>query len=374
MDNSFFIIDSFVAMVLGSILAGVLIPRILLISFRKKLFDDADERKIHNSTVPRLGGIAFGPVILFTIFFIGGFNMTIYPGEAFEKDALEQIVVLSGMICSSILVYLVGIADDLVGVRYQAKFLVQVVAAVLLVLSGLWISDMHGIFGVESVPEYIGYPLTVFFVVFVINAVNLIDGIDGLASGLTMVALMVFGISFITGGDFVFALICFATLGVLLPFFYFNVFGKVQNRKKIFMGDTGSLTIGLILSASALRIIAGEGDNVVGGENLAVVAFSPLIVPCFDVVRVVCIRIKAKKRVFLPDRNHIHHRLLQAGMTQHSALITIVTFSLMLTCLNIVASNFVNVNILLVSNVLIYFILSMSLSRYIGNVKHNFKE
>lgn len=372
MDIWFYILDSSVAMLLSCILAGVLIPRILLISFRKKLFDEVDsERKIHCSAVPRLGGIAFGPVILFSIFFIAGFNISVFPGESFCDMAFGEIVILSGILCASLLVYLVGIADDLVRVNFYAKFVVQIIAACLLVASGLWISNLHGLFGINELPRYIGYPLTVVFVVFVVNSINLIDGIDGLASCLSMVALFLYGISFVVYGNILFSLICFTSVGVLIPFFYFNVFGDPSKKKKIFMGDTGSLTIGLIISAVILRIIIDSEMEEEGIGNLTVKALSPVIVPCFDVVRVIFVRIKEKKKLFLPDNNHIHHRLLQAGLTQHAALITIVTVSLILTSINIIASNFINVNILLAFDVIIYCFLSIAISNQIFILRKN---
>ena len=372
MDIWFYILDSSVAMLLSCILAGVLIPRILLISFRKKLFDEVDsERKIHCSAVPRLGGIAFGPVILFSIFFIAGFNISVFPGESFRDMAFGEIVILSGILCASLLLYLVGIADDLVRVNFYAKFVVQIIAACLLVASGLWISNLHGLFGINELPRYIGYPLTVVFVVFVVNSINLIDGIDGLASCLSMVALFLYGISFVVYGNILFSLICFTSVGVLIPFLYFNVFGDPSKKKKIFMGDTGSLTIGLIISAVILRIIIDSEMEEEGIGNLTVKALSPVIVPCFDVVRVIFVRIKEKKKLFLPDNNHIHHRLLQAGLTQHAALITIVTVSLILTSINIIASNFINVNILLAFDVIIYCFLSIAISNQIFILRKN---
>lgn len=372
MDNWFYILDSSVAMLLSCILAGVLIPRILLISFRKKLFDEVDsERKIHCGAIPRLGGIAFGPVILFSIFFIAGFNISVFPGESFRDMAFGEIVILSGILCASLLVYLVGIADDLVRVNFYAKFVVQIIAACLLVASGLWISNLHGLFGINELPKFIGYPLTIVFVVFVVNSINLIDGIDGLASCLSMVALFVYGISFVVYGNILFSLICFTSVGVLIPFFYFNVFGDPSKKKKIFMGDTGSLTIGLIISAVILRIIIDSEMEEEGIGNLIVKALSPVIVPCFDVVRVIFVRIKEKKKLFLPDNNHIHHRLLQAGLTQHAALITIVTVSLILTSINIIASNFINVNILLAFDVIIYCFLSIAISNQIFILRKN---
>ncbi|MDY5999357.1 MAG: MraY family glycosyltransferase [Candidatus Limisoma sp.] len=352
------------AVLLSCLLAGILIPQILLISFRKKLFDVSDERKIHSSTVPRLGGIAFGPVILFSVMFILALNMLlnkVHIISVSEQDSIQ----MSLFICSGILLYLVGIADDLIGVRYRAKFIVQIVCGIMFVASGLWFSDLFGLLGISGMPVYVGYPLTVLMVVFFINSINLIDGIDGLASGLTAVALLVYGFVFLKVGDFIFALIAFSAFGVLLPFFYYNVFGNVQKRKKIFMGDTGSLTIGIIVSAMTLRLMSADEGLAEMDINPVIVAFTPLIVPSFDVFRVVMLRFRNHTNLFLPDKNHIHHKLLAAGMNQHSALISIVSFSLLLTLSNIALDSYVNINILLVADVLIFTIANIIISKFI---------
>ncbi|MDD6622321.1 MAG: MraY family glycosyltransferase [Bacteroidales bacterium] len=352
------------AVLLSCLLAGILIPQILLISFRKKLFDIPDERKIHSSTVPRLGGIAFGPVILFSVMFIIALNMLLDDVQIFPVSWQDSIQVAL-FICSCILLYLVGIADDLIGVRYRAKFIVQIVCGISFVASGLWLFDFHGLLGIGQIPAFVGYPLTVLMVVFFINAINLIDGIDGLASGLSAVALFVYGFVFLTVDDYIFALIAFSAFGVLLPFFYFNVFGNVKKRKKIFMGDTGSLTIGIILSAMTLRLMSADEGLVEMEINSALVAFTPLIVPSFDVFRVVLLRLRNHTNLFLPDKNHIHHKLLAAGMSQHSALISIVSFSLLLTLSNIALDSYVNINILLVADVLIYTVANILISKFI---------
>ena len=171
-------------------------------------------------------------------------------------------------------------ADDLVGVRYRAKFVIQIFCAVLLIAGGLWLHGLCGVLFVDRLVWWIGIPLTIVVIVYIVNAINLIDGIDGLASGLSSAALIIYGIGFFMYGQYLFAMISFATLGVLVPFFYYNVFGDVNKRKKIFMGDTGSLTIGLILSFLSLELyrVSSLGCEVYG-TNAFILAFSPLLIP-----------------------------------------------------------------------------------------------
>lgn len=350
--------------------AGILIPQILLIAFRKKLFDEPDERKIHRNLVPRLGGIAFNPVILFSILFVIGVNIVLGNGQIILISLREVEPLLFGF-CAMLVLYLVGMADDLIGVRYRAKFFIQILCAVMLIVGGIWIDDFHGILWLSDIPAVVGMPFTVVVMVFIINAINLIDGIDGLASGLSAIASLIYGVAFFIIGDYLYALLSFATLGVLIPFFYFNVFGDAEKRKKIFMGDTGSLTIGIILSMLSIKISMYPSDECIGHANPMVIAFTPLFVPCFDVVRVYLRRIRNGRNPFLPDKTHIHHKLLAIGMHQRVAMVTLVTGNFLLVLANIFLSRYLNVNLLLIIDTLLWIIVNIWLSRRAGKIKES---
>lgn len=211
--------------------SGILIPQILLISFRKQLFDQPDERKIHQGIVPRLGGIAFKPVIFFTVALMLGVSQLLGYGYMMEDFTLE-VRSIAFSFCCIILLYLVGIADDLIGIRYKAKFIVQIICGLMIIAGGMYIDNLHGLLGIHGLPVWIGYPLTVLVIVFIINSINLIDGIDGLASGLCEVATLFYGVVFFLLHEYIYAILSFATLGVLVPFFYYNVFGDANKQKK----------------------------------------------------------------------------------------------------------------------------------------------
>ena len=154
-----------------------IIPRILLLSFKKHLFDMPDERKVHKGIIPRLGGVSFFPAVIFTLSLMIGLNR-IYGEELFPSIiGVSDTSVLSFGLSSLLLLYLTGITDDLIGVRYRQKFIVQIFCAILLVSSGLWINNLYGIFGIYELPPVVGLPFTVFTIVFITNAINLIDGI-----------------------------------------------------------------------------------------------------------------------------------------------------------------------------------------------------
>lgn len=345
---------------------GFLIPQILLIAFKKQLFDLPDERKVHTLPVPRLGGLAFLPVILFTVLLSFGFGMLTYSSWAFQIP-IDTITECMFLACGALSLYIVGIADDLIGVRYMAKFIVQIFAAALLVIANLILNDMHGLFGLETINIVVAIFLTILLIVFITNAINLIDGIDGLASGLSTIACLVYCIFFYQNGLYLFSQISICLMGALVTFFLYNVFGDPKRHKKIFMGDTGALTVGIILSAMSLRL-CNEVDSP-GQYNYAVIAFSPLLVPCMDVVRVYMHRIRNRTNPFLPDKNHIHHKLLAAGLHQRTAMISIISFSAVLSSLNIWLSTYLNITILLAIDVVIWVILNIWLSSRIKKRK-----
>ena len=345
------------------IVTGVLIPQILLIAFRKQLFDVPDERKIHQGVVPRLGGIAFVPAIFLSIAFIAGINALFYDSSVFDELARVPQQLCFGL-CTLMIMYLVGMADDLIGVRYRAKFFAQIISGILIAMSGLMVDDMHGFLLMTQLPLPLAWAITVLAFVLVVNAVNLIDGIDGLASGLCGIALLFYGIVFFAVGEMVFSLIAFAAFGTLVPFFYYNVFGEAKVGKKIFMGDTGALTTGSILAILMVKMCMIPRINIVD-MNPIVLAYSPLIVPCFDVVRVYIHRVRAGRNPFLPDKCHIHHKLLALGIRQRTAMPVILLMSAVFIAFNVALSQLINSTIIMVIDVVVFVLINMWLTRMI---------
>lgn len=339
MENLYIIIAAFITAV---ILGRIIIPNILVISMRKRLFDEPDARKIHKRPIPRLGGVTFFPVIVFTLctftaihLFKGHFVYNIIT----LNTAREMLFLISGLT----LLYIVGIADDLIGVRYRKKFVVQIISAAMFPIAGLYINSFYGLFGINEIDPIIGIPFTMLLVVFITNAINLIDGIDGLASGLSMVALVVFGVIFVHFQSWLYALLAFVSVGVIIPFFSYNVFGNADRGRKIFMGDTGSLTLGYILSFFVIRFCMHEPNSMMQVQGSPVlIAFSVLMVPCLDVVRVVLRRARNRKPLFLPDKTHIHHKFLAMGFSPRRALITIQIMSACFCAFTMGALDFMN--------------------------------
>ena len=356
MANLYIIISAFVSAV---ILGRIIIPNILIISLRKRLFDVPDERKVHKRPIPRLGGVTFFPVILFSLcVFTAVRLMTGHgPAETSTTDLVCEFLFLTGGLT---LLYIVGIADDLIGVRYRKKFLVQIISAAMFPLSGLYINNFYGLFGIYLIPAEVGIPLTMLLVVFITNAINLIDGIDGLASGLSMVALLVFGVLFVHFRMWSYAMLAFVTVGVIIPFFSYNVFGSADLGRKIFMGDTGSLTLGYILSFFVIKYCMYEPDMLLTMKTSPVlVSFSVLMVPCLDVIRVVLRRARNKRPLFMPDKTHIHHKFLAMGFSPRRALVTIQLMSACFCAFTIVAILYMNNTLVFVIDVVVWTLLNL---------------
>lgn len=360
----FWIVNCILAFLLCVFFAGIVIPQILLIAFRKQLFDIPDERKIHHSAVPRLGGIAFKPVVFFTMALLLGVSMALGYSEMLCELG-NNVRPLAFAFCSIMVLYLVGMADDLIGVRYRAKFVIQILCGVMLISGGIYINNLYGILGIYMVPLWVGYPLTILIVVFIINAINLIDGIDGLASGLCSIACLFYGLIFFVLNQHVYAMLAFATLGVLVPFFYYNVFGNAEHGRKIFMGDTGSLTVGMMLCFLSLKLAMCTQEGA-GNVHPMVLAFSPLLVPCCDVVRVYLHRVHNGKNPFLPDKNHIHHKLLALGIKQRNTMIIIILASTIFILFNVLLSLYLNVNWIVLGDILIWTLTNIWLTNRIG--------
>ncbi len=349
----FWLQNDLLSFLIAVVLAGILIPKIILIAFRRQLFDEVDERKIHRGVVPRLGGIAFFPAILFSLALVAGANLRM-DNVLMQSEVALYIVPVYFEICAIILLYLVGIADDLIGVRYMAKFVVQIIAAILLVCSGMYIHNFYGILWIHEMPVWLSCIFTAFIVVYVVNAINLIDGIDGLASGLSTIALIFYAVVFFQGEEYIFSMFAAATAGTLFPFFYYNVFGDATKRKKIFMGDTGALTTGMVLVFCAIAVMCAKPDSVTADYNPSIVALSPLIIPCFDVFRVYFHRVRNGRNPFLPDKCHIHHKLLALGVNQTRALLTILLASIAFIGINVIVSPYLNPTVLLILDVVIW--------------------
>ena len=239
--------------IVGTLCSAVLLPVILKIAVKRKLYDKPDSRKNHRGNVHRLGGMAFLPSLMLGMLCSLGFDLLLGCKDAVAVYAgdVQQITFCFIALC---LIYGSGVADDLFRLRYRTKFMIQIICGVLLICGGLCIDTFGGTAGIGTLPGYVSWPFTVLMTVFIVNAFNLIDGIDGLCTMLTQLAMLSYGIIFICAGDIFGATICAATLGTTLPFLRYNIAGNPARCGKLFMGDTGSLFLGGVVCAMAFAL------------------------------------------------------------------------------------------------------------------------
>lgn len=278
------------------------IPAIILVADAKKLFDVPDARKIHLNPIPSLGGLGIfaGMILAFLISF-----------------PLQLAPEFQYFIAASLIIFFLGLKDDIMVISPIKKLIGQFLAAFLIIYKGgIQIKSMHGFLGVYELPEVTSLALTYLTVIVIINSFNLIDGVDGLAGSLGLMTTLIFGSYFYYIGQTPYAMLAFILAGSLLGFLIFN-----HSPARIFMGDTGSLLLGLINAILVIRFItvADAPSSAYPLQASPAIGFAILMVPLFDTIRVFSLRILNRRSPFSPDRNHIHHLLLDKGLT-HSAV------------------------------------------------------
>ena len=336
----------------------VFTPLILDFCKRKKLYDIPNERKVHKNAVPRLGDISFFPSMLMAFLL----TLTFLPLE--DRNSLSVNIWSATFLIGLLIIYITGIVDDLIGLNATSKFLVQIASASLLPFAGLYINNFYGLFGIYEIPYLVGVPLTIFTLVFIDNAINLIDGIDGLAAGLSLLALVGFLAYFIQYNVFThtYSILVAGIIGALVAFSYFNLLGDTEHNTKIFMGDSGSLSLGFTLGFLTIKCVMDNTLVWPTRPEAIAVPLTLLFVPIADVVRVTIYRLIHHKPLFRADKNHIHHKLMQSGMSQHQALATIIGLALLYCLLNYGMFDLLSTTWMLVADVILFCLVNVCIN------------
>jgi UDP-GlcNAc:undecaprenyl-phosphate/decaprenyl-phosphate GlcNAc-1-phosphate transferase len=287
------------------------IPVIMRVADEKKMFDVPDARKLHTRPIASLGGVGI---------FLGFFLSTLLSITGKEHPEFQYFF------AAAIVIFFLGLKDDILIISPVKKFLGQLAAAAILIhLGHVRIDSMYGLLGYNHIPEYLSITLSYITIIVIINAFNLIDGVDGLAGSLGVLTTLLMGVYFYMAGRPAYALLAFSMAGSLIAFLYYNF-----HPAKIFMGDSGSLLLGMVNAILVLKFIAvaGNGAEKIPLASAAAIGFSLLIVPLLDTLRVFSIRICKGRSPFSPDRNHIHHLLLDRGLNHRSVTLSCVALNL----------------------------------------------
>ncbi len=319
-----FIIIPFLTTLALSLLS---VPYVIRLCKKKELYDMPNSRKVHNFAVPRLGGIIFMPITAIGMLV----GMTIFNGGVNKEFNLYLSTIL--MVVGALLIYLIGLIDDLRGLRAIEKFAVQITAAMIFPSCHLMINNLNGLFGIYELPFWVSYFLTVFIILLIVNAMNLIDGIDGLSSGLSILILIAFTYLFNKLDTPLFVLLSICLCGSIIGFFVYNYFGVI-GKHKIFMGDTGSLFIGFVVAYLAIKYQMSSWPGFGYREGAFLTSFTLLFIPCIDVIRVALQRLANRKGMFSPDKTHIHHLIMGMGFGMHQTLFTILLLYAILCIIN----------------------------------------
>lgn len=289
----------FLCFLTSFVIAFASIPTIIRIATSLSLYDKPNERKLHRVEVPLLGGIAiFGATL---------FAFTIWSAPFFEQVHLF-------IIASLIIIFFFGLRDDIAPLAPLKKLSGQIIASfIVIIYCDIRLQGLHGMFGLHALSWPASLIWTILAMLFIINAYNLIDGIDGLSSGLGIISSFVFGLLFYINHDFLMSVLAFSLCGGLSGFIPYNF-----QKARIFMGDTGTMTIGFILSVFSIHLMELSRDAVTAEFSYfytPVIVFALLVIPVTDMVRVFIIRIITFRSPFSADRNHVHHCLLGLGLS-----------------------------------------------------------
>lgn len=284
---------------LSAFITSFAIPSILHVARFRHLYDDLGHfRKTHDHGIPRLGGVAI---------FVS-FTITALLFCMFDKSLPNNY-----LLTACIILFAMGLKDDLSGVNSSTKFVIQLIVCVILVVLGdIRLTSLYGVFGIYELSYVLSIAVSILFIMLIVNAFNLIDGIDGLAAVTGIVANTAFAALFIYGKQYDLAAVSLAMTGAIAGFLKYNV-----TPAKIFMGDTGSLLIGLISAVMAIKFMEVNKASVAGATHIysvPAITFAILIGPIFDTVRVFVIRVASGTSPFMADRNHVHHRMLRLGL------------------------------------------------------------
>ncbi|MEE2919765.1 MAG: MraY family glycosyltransferase [Bacteroidota bacterium] len=319
------------SLMLPAVLAFLLVlfgmPSLIMVAKRKHLVDvPSESRKLHHRSVPTVGGVMlFAAAICSSLT-----SFSIDPNLTWTSFSWL------GVLGVTIPVFFMGLKDDIVGISANKKLLVHLVIGAFLVVGlELRIDDFQGIFGLNEIPTVVSIPFSMFVYVVIVNAINLIDGVDGLAGGYGMVAMSAFGMWFHWTGDAVSATVAASLAGALAGFLLFNL-----HPAKIFMGDSGSLLLGLMAYVMATRVIQSPSEDAMPGVIRPIATMCFLAYPLVDTLRVFSLRILAKRSPFSPDRRHIHHLLMQLGWGHRLTAAALWTYSLVFVVFALQPSQF----------------------------------
>ena len=336
------------------ILTFLIIPILIRVAIKLNWVDNPSERKVHTNAIPTLGGVGI----------VAGLLLSFSP-YIFQFHLQKSL----GLFLVIVILMAIGIYDDLHEISAKKKLVMQLLLGAIICFLGYRIESFYGIFGIYEIPLILQYGITIIFISGFINAFNFIDGIDGLAGGIALMNSVVLALFFLYAGDDFFSLWALGLAGACAAFLCYNI-----NPARIFMGDTGSTVIGLLLALMGIKLVQiGPIEHLPHLNNIVIAIIGILILPIYDIFRTISFRIMRKQSPFQPDKTHIHHLLLKTRFNhiKSASILYISNFLLIVIAFSIknYVSLFEAIVILLVSCFLLTELLSI---KKILNLKLDF--
>ena len=296
----------------SSLIALAITPLVIFIARHFQVVDTIDIRKVHSVSIPRIGGVAIfvsAMCLMVPILFLQDVI------DQTDRDIIHKLIVIFS---AAAFIFVIGLIDDVKGLKARIKFYAQLIAAIAVCAIGIRIKSVAVGDWLSIDFGWFSWPITVLWITGITNAINLSDGLDGLAAGISAMACAVIAIFAVYSGQVIMAVIMLALLGSLTGFLFYNF-----NPAKIFMGDCGSLFLGFIISASS--VMCSTKSPTLVGLALPVLALG---IPIFDTFSSMLRRFVERRSFFSPDREHFHHKLLDMGLAQRQVVIIayVVTF------------------------------------------------
>jgi len=352
-----FIFEAIVNLVGSFILVTILIPKISWVVKNRNLINSPEERSSHKDSTPTMAGVSF----FFTLIFM----LTIIKEWDINAVGINLIAALG-------LMFAIGLKDDLVVSTPKAKIGGEIIAICFILFSNcVQVESLNGFLGVQEIPVYVSYGIVLLIMLTIINSYNMIDGIDGLASTLGIFIFAIYGFIFYISNQTFYFFLCLSLIGILLAYLRYNL----SKTKKIFMGDTGSLVIGFCIGFMSLKFMSLDAAllsiHSFKIENSLIIVGAIFFIPLFDTLRVIGIRLINKKSPFYPDNNHVHHILINSGLSHFKASLFLSLLNLTLAFVFIYLSTILN-SLVMISFFIIIFILLLfvfyQLKKNIGQV------
>ena len=328
----------------------IVMPTIIKLAIKKRLLTEGGGRNSHNGFTPNIGGIAITFGLLLSNLFVLAYYLEQNRLIIIDADSVYLLRSYLIITVSCVLLFIVGLADDLTSLSSKFRFLVQLIIAFVLSYFGdVRIESLNGLFGIYELPYFVSLVFSMIVSIFIINSFNLTDGLDSLATTLGVFILSAFTVLFIMNNNFYHAALALSGVCSLLAFWFYN-----RPPAKIFMGDCGSLVIGFIIAYCAIKLCNIPIDN--SGTMNPVFILCVLAYPSVDTLRVFIVRISAGKSPFVADRNHIHHLLIDKDFSHGWAAFFAVMYSIILTFICFLIRDYVTISFFVMVSLAILFI------------------